>query len=302
MRQRLIDLLIDRASNLDLAFITGDVGFRLLEPLRDALGERFINAGVAEQNMIGVAAGMSAKGLETWVYSIAPFVYARPFEQVRNDLAFHGLPVKLIGNGGGYGYGVHGPTHHAIEDYGVLLTLPDLSAYVPVFDNDLPAVVNRAGIATSPVYIRLGRDERPQGYEPPPYAPWRQLISGGGPVLAVAGPLAGTYLADLQTLSPADRPNLWATSELPIAINPPPRDLLDQIESCAVVVAVEEHVRQGGFGADLLAHLVEIGVTVKTFRHLCARRHNYGQYGSQDCLRRLSGLDPASVIATTTDR
>ncbi len=301
MRQRLVDLLIERASDLDLVFITGDVGFRLLEPLRDALGERFINAGVAEQNMIGVAAGMSAKGLETWVYSIAPFIYARPFEQVRNDLAFHGLPVKLVGNGGGYGYGVHGPSHHAIEDYGVLLTMPNLSAYVPVFDSDLPAVVNRASIANSPVYIRLGRDERPHGYESPPYAPWRQLISGGGPVLAVAGPLAGTYLAGLQTLSPANRPRLWAISELPIAQNPPPRDFLDQIESCGMVVAVEEHVCQGGFGAGLLVHLADIGVTVKTYRHLHARRHNYGQYGSQNHLRRLSGLDPASVIATTTD-
>ena len=106
MRQRLCELLIERANDPKFVFLTGDVGFGLLEPLRDALGERFINAGVAEQNMVGVAAGMSAKGLEAWVYSIAPFVYARPFEQIRNDLAFHGLPVKLVGNGGGYAYGV----------------------------------------------------------------------------------------------------------------------------------------------------------------------------------------------------
>jgi Na+-transporting NADH:ubiquinone oxidoreductase subunit NqrB len=79
--------------------------------------------------------------MEVWAYSIAPFIYARPFEQIRNDVAFHNLPVRLIGNGGGYAYGVMGPTHHAIEDYGVLLTLPNIMVYVPVFDEDVDAIV-----------------------------------------------------------------------------------------------------------------------------------------------------------------
>jgi deoxyxylulose-5-phosphate synthase len=114
------------------------------------MGSRFINAGVAEQNMVSVAAGLASEGLEVWAYSIAPFIYARPFEQVRNDVSFHGLPVKLIGNGGGYGYGVMGPTHHAIEDYGVLLTLPAMTVYAPVFDEDVAAVVARAAANTAP--------------------------------------------------------------------------------------------------------------------------------------------------------
>src|ERR1700690_222647 len=125
-------------------FLTGDLGFMALEPLREHLGKSFINAGVAEQNMISVAAGLAACGLETWAYSIAPFCYARPFEQIRNDIAFHNLPVNLIGNGGGYGYGVMGPTHHAIEDYGVLLTLPNFAVFVPVFDEDVAAVIASA--------------------------------------------------------------------------------------------------------------------------------------------------------------
>ncbi|HEY2624024.1 MAG TPA: hypothetical protein VGI53_11290, partial [Dyella sp.] len=116
-----------------------------LEALQSALGDRFVNAGVAEQNMISVAAAMARQGLDVWAYSIAPFCYARPFEQIRNDIAFHHLPVRLIGNGGGYGYGVMGPTHHAIEDYGVLLTLPNMRVYVPVFDEDVTAVIDKAG-------------------------------------------------------------------------------------------------------------------------------------------------------------
>ena len=87
------------------------------------MGSRFINAGVSEQNMVSVAAGLARSGLRPWTYSIAPFLYARPFEQIRNDVCFHHLPVILVGNGGGYGYGVMGSSHHALEDYGCLLTL-----------------------------------------------------------------------------------------------------------------------------------------------------------------------------------
>ena len=144
MRKQLCDALISRASNPDVVFLTGDLGFMALEPLQSLMGERFINAGVAEQNMVSVAAALASLELEVWVYSIAPFLYARPFEQIRNDVAFHDLPVKLIGNGGGYGYGVMGPTHHAIDDYGVLLTLPNMSVYIPVFDEDIEAVVKKA--------------------------------------------------------------------------------------------------------------------------------------------------------------
>ena len=104
-----------------------------LEPLRDAMGSRFINCGVAEQNMVSVAAALSYEGLEAWTYTIAPFCYARAFEQIRNYMCLHGLAVKLLANGGGYAYGVMGPTHHALEDYGILLTLPNMTAFVPAF-------------------------------------------------------------------------------------------------------------------------------------------------------------------------
>jgi transketolase len=134
MRIQFCDAMVARATAPEMMFLTGDLGFMALEPLQAAMGPRFINAGVSEQNMISVAAGMARQGFEVWAYSIAPFCYARPFEQIRNDVTFHKLPVKLVGNGGGYGYGVMGPTHHAIEDYGVLLCLPNMAVYAPVFD------------------------------------------------------------------------------------------------------------------------------------------------------------------------
>lgn len=297
MRKQLCDALVARSTNAEMVFLTGDLGFMALEPLQAAMGRRFINAGVAEQNMISVAAGLARQNLEVWVYSIAPFCYARPFEQIRNDITFHNLPVKLIGNGGGYAYGVMGPTHHAIEDYGVLLTLPNMSVFVPVFDEDMDAVIARAGNSNRPAYIRMGRGETPKDYAVPDYAPWRQLCHGDGPVVISVGPLSGTYIEAFERLPTERRPNFWAVAELPLAQNPLPVELLLQIVKTSCLCVAEEHVRHGGFGSDLMLHLAERGVSVKTFRHLYARAHHFERYGSQTFLRRQSGLDADSMIA-----
>ncbi|MBI3481185.1 MAG: transketolase [Nitrosomonadales bacterium] len=300
MRKQLCDALVARtagAASSRMVFLTGDLGFMALEPLQQALGARFINAGVAEQNMISVAAGLARQNLEVWVYSIAPFCYARPFEQIRNDITFHNLPVKLIGNGGGYGYGVMGPTHHAIEDYGVLLTLPNMSVYVPVFDQDMDAVIARAGASSRPAYIRMGRGEPPGGYAVPAYAPWRQLTGGGGAVVITVGPLAGTYIAAFERLPAKSRPNLWAVAELPLEQNPMPAELVSQIEQASSLCVAEEHVRRGGFGSELLLHLADKNIAVRRFRHLYARAHHFERYGSQHFLRRQSALDVDSMLA-----
>lgn len=299
MRVQFCDAMVARASaRSDMIFLTGDLGFMALEPLQTAMGARFINAGVAEQNMVSVAAGLSRQGFDVWAYSIAPFCYARPFEQIRNDITFHKLPVRLVGNGGGYGYGVMGPTHHAIEDYGVMLCLPHMSAYVPVFDEDLAAVVARAGASERAAYLRLGRGEKPPGYSPPAYAPWRQLTQGSGPVVIAVGPLAGSYLPALLALPEATRPRLWAVSELPLEQNPLPTELSAQIEACGVLCVAEEHVRRSGFGAEIALYLADHGHRLRRFHHLFARAHHYARYGSQTWLRRQSGLDPDTLLAT----
>src|SRR5665213_3311855 len=103
MRNVFCRAMIDAAADESVIFLTGDLGFKALESLRDRMGRRFINAGVAEQNMISVAAGLARAGLRPWTYSIAPFIFARPFEQIRNDVCLHDLPVRMVGNGGGYG-------------------------------------------------------------------------------------------------------------------------------------------------------------------------------------------------------
>jgi len=298
MRNQFCDAMVARSgATPGMLFLTGDLGFMALEPLQAAMGRRFINAGVAEQNMVSVSAGLARQGFEVWVYSIAPFCYARPFEQIRNDVAFHGLPVRLVGNGGGYGYGVMGPTHHAIEDYGVLLTLPGLRAFVPVFDEDVPEAVARAAACPQASYLRLGRGEKPAGHAAPAYAPWRCLVPGRGPLLIAVGPLAGSYIGPLLALPESSRPSLWALAELPIDRHPMPPELQAALAAAPVVGVAEEHVRRGGVGAELALHLVEAGLAPRRFVHAFATAHHFARYGSQAYMRRQSGLDAASVLA-----
>ncbi len=292
---------MDASQRSDFVFLTGDLGFKALEPMREAMGDRFINAGVAEQNMVSVGAGLARAGLRPWVYSIAPFVYARPFEQVRNDVCLHRLPVVLVGNGGGYGYGVMGATHHALEDYGVLLCLPHLRAYVPAFDGDVRAMIEHLFTVSHPAFLRLGLSEEPPGVAMPAYAPWRRLLDGLGWVVLVCGPLVGTIWDAARRLDQDRRPTLWLLGELPIG--PLPEAFLADLGRSGRLLVVEEHVEHGGVAQMIAAALMAIGRAPGRFAARTARGYPSGRYGSQTFHRRECGLDPAAVVhfLTTED-
>lgn len=294
MRKQFCQALISQADRRDFVFLTGDLGFNALEPLRDAMGARFINAGVAEQNMISVAAGLARQDLRPWVYSIAPFIYARPFEQIRNDVCLHGLPVVIVGNGGGYGYGVMGSTHHALEDYGILLALPGLEVHVPAFDPDVPTVVERLFATSRPAYLRLGVSEAPGDRTPPAYAAWRKLVDGDGGTIVAVGPLAGCYWSLSAELPRERRPNLWCLCELPLGELP--EELLDDVRRGDFLCVVEEHVAQGGVGPMLTTALVTCGCPPRRLVHRPALGYPSGRYGSQKFHRRECRLDAESLL------
>lgn len=295
MRTVLSNALLDCATRPEFVFLTGDLGFMALEPVREIAGKRFINAGIAEQNMISVAAGMARMGLRPWVYSIAPFVYARGFEQIRNDVCLHKLPVVLIGNGGGYAYGVMGSTHHALEDYGALLTLPNLTAYIPAFGSDVTAMVARMGSGAGAAYLRLGRDEAPPGFKLPPYASWRRMLEGGGPTLLLVGPLAGGILGRAMNLPDSTRPTVWVITELPFDAAAIPELFIRDLRRSERLIVVEEHVAQGGVGQMIALALLARRSSPRRFEHRCALGYPSGRYGSQVFHRKECGLDPLSL-------
>jgi transketolase len=294
MRNAFCQSLVEASGHPEFIFLTGDLGFKALEPLGASLGDRFINAGVAEQNMVSVAAGLARGGLRPWAYSIAPFMYARPFEQIRNDVCMHGLPVVLVGNGGGYGYGGMGATHHALEDYGIMLCLPRLRAYVPAFDGDVHAMVELLMTTSRPAYFRLGLSEEPAGVTVPRYAPWRRLVDGEGWVVLVTGPLVGGIWDAVRKLDDAVRPALWLLSELPP--EQIPEAFLDDLARSRRLLVVEEHVAQAGVASMIARALLERGQLPKQFAARTAQGYPSGRYGSQRFHRRECGLDPASIV------
>jgi len=298
MRKAFCDALVELAGEEPFFFLTGDLGFMALEPLQRALGSSFINAGVAEQNMVSVAAGMARAGARPWVYSIAPFCYARPFEQIRNDVCLNGLGVRLVGNGGGYGYGSMGATHHALEDYGVLSALQGLRTYLPAFDTDVRPMVRALAARDAPSYLRLGRSELEEERGLPPYSAWRCIQGGGAGVIIVAGPIAGGLWRATRDRSAAQRPALWVLSELGGDASPMvlPRALLDAIAAAPALGLVEEHVAPGGLGQQLLHALALGGQPLPRVVHAHARGYPSGRYGSQNWHRRECGLDVPAIL------
>lgn len=293
MRRAFCDGMVALCDDPDLVFLTGDLGFNALEPLRDRLAGRFINAGVAEQNMVGCGAGLARAGFRPWLYSIAPFLYARAFEQIRNDVCLHNLPVVLVGNGGGYGYGVMGATHHAIEDYGVLLSLQDMRVFIPAFDSDLAVILPGLQRSAGPAYLRLGLQAPNLPEKPPSYQVWRKLLSGKNGLLISVGPLAGFHWQGLSDLSEVDRPTIWCLAELPI--RELPDVLLQDIRRSGLIVFAEEHVACGSAGREFSQLLLQQKVGDVNFVHLTAKGYPSGRYGSQVFHRTQSGLDEASV-------
>lgn len=158
MRDALVAQVLKYALiNRDIYLITGDLGFGVLDEFSRKLPEQFINAGVAEQNMTGVAAGLALDKRLVFTYSIANFPTMRCLEQIRNDVLYHGLSVNVIGVGGGFSYGQLGMSHHATEDIGVLRPLPRLRIYAPCDISETIAAVDHVVNEIGPSYIRIDK-------------------------------------------------------------------------------------------------------------------------------------------------
>jgi transketolase len=284
MRNAFAATVVSTYNNDDCFFLTGDLGYMALEEVKVAFGSRFINVGVAEQNMIGVAAGLAREGYKVFAYSIAPFCYARPFEQIRNDICPGNLPVCLVGNGGGYAYGHMGPTHHALEDCAVMNAL-GVRVLVPAFDEDFPKILSEL---SCPTYLRLGYDVRPKSVNAPEYLAWRKILDGEQGAMVALGPLAGLAWSALISLAESKRPAVWAVSEL--TCNGIPAEFWKQVKNKRLFV-IEEHVAEGGLGMNISLALINFGIPVSTFTHKYALKYPSGRFGSQSFHRAECGLD-----------
>ncbi len=161
MRKEFLEELVALAeADERVMLLTGDLGFMVLEDFQKRFPERFVNCGVAEQNMVGVATGLAEAGFVPFVYSIATFSTLRPYEFIRNGPALHNLPVRIVGVGGGFDYGHNGITHFALEDYAVMRTQPAIATVVPADAAQARAALRATAELPGPVYFRVEQARR----------------------------------------------------------------------------------------------------------------------------------------------
>lgn len=274
-----------------LVMLSGDIGNRLFEKFKAACPGRFFNCGVAEADMIGVAAGLAADGLRPVAYTIVPFVTARCLEQIRVDLCYHKLPAVIVGVGGGLSYASLGATHHSCEDIAWLRSLPNMTVVCPGDAVETRLALRAALKLDGPCYIRLGKKGEPVVHAKPPRfklgraIPLRKgrdfcLLSTGNmlPAAVAAGELLGAAVYSFHTVKPLDAALLRGA-----------------FAAYKVVATVEEHSVIGGLGGAVAewasarprtkARLVRIG-TPDEFLHA---------EGGQEEARKLWGLTPKAI-------
>jgi transketolase len=258
-----------------LVFLTGDLGFMALESVQEKLGDHFINSGIAEQNMVTMAASLAYEQFIPFVYSISPFVTLRPYEQIRNDVCLHQLPVKIVGNGGGYGYGIMGSTHHNIEDIGAMRLLPHMQVYVPVTSADVFDAVAQMVKDPNPNYLRLNMAASLG--EVGVFAPWRKFKSGNRLIVISVGPVVeNIYKLPSELL---DSIEIWSVGILPITEIP--NELLERINEVQNVLTIEEHAGECGLQETIACHLLKkLNIPIH-FQSIYAKGYLSGTYGNQ---------------------
>jgi transketolase len=281
------------ATHPNFVFVSGDLGYMALERVKETYRERFINAGVAEQNMISVAAGLAYEGFIPWVYSIAPFAVLRPYEQLRNDVCLHNLPVKVVGNGGGYGYGIMGATHHTLEDIGVMRALPNMKVYVPLISSDVAEAMETMGADPSPNYLRLN-SAATLGMPIGRFRQWRRIRGGGKGVVIGAGPVVGNVLAMAEGERDIDL-EVWSIGVFPVYELP--EEVLTSVRMTRNVMTIEEHGGQSGLNEAIARLLLERAGVPIAYRCAYAKGYPGGTYGSQGWHQAESSLAGAGLRA-----
>lgn len=202
MRNRFGSWFLEKAEYDDrMILLSGDIGFGIFDDLRDKKPQRFLNCGIAEQNMIGVAAGLAARGYRPFVYTIIPFLLFRPFEFIRNLVGHQNLPVVLVGVGGGFSYDNLGYTHYAKEDLVLASSLPNFDVYSPCDRFDAEHSFERALASSNPSFIRLMKGGEPLLLDEVPKNGVSTLVDFGSDLTIVThGGIASEAVSSAQIL------------------------------------------------------------------------------------------------------
>lgn len=280
-----------------IVFITGDLGFTVVEPFMQELPAQFVNAGVAEQNMTGMAAGMAMTGKIVFTYSIANFPTLRCLEQIRNDVCYHKANVKIIAIGGGFAYGAMGATHHATEELGILRMLPNMVVLAPGDPTEARAATRAVVEHRGPCYMRLGKAGEPvvhkgeidfhigkairlrEGTDVTLISTGSSLQTAVKAAAALAVQGIETRVLSMHTLRPLDEAAVLAAAH-----------------ETKAMVTLEEHSVMGGLGSAVAEVLAEQSDVLVPFHRIGLPPAFSPHIGTQEYMQQQHHLDVPSVV------
>jgi len=295
------DVFIDRLSGLaeendDVFLITGDLGFGVLEDFSSRFPDQFLNVGVAEQNMTGIATGLALEGYKVFTYSIANFTTLRCLEQIRNDACYHDANVNVVSIGGGFGYGPLGMSHHATEDLSIMRALPNIKVVVPGDDSESAAATEALYNDNGPSYLRLERGPVNLGeFQSTNFELGKSntllegkdltIISSGGiteVAINVAKKLKNKGISlgvvSMHTLKPIDE-----------------EVIIKSIDNSGGIITLEENNLMGGLGSAVAEVCLDKGYYPKKFKRIGMKDKYSSVVGSQEYLRNYYEMDEIAL-------
>ena len=291
------ELIKESKKDKDIYLITADLGFKAFEKFQNEFPERFINLGVAENNMIGVGAGMALKGKKVFVYSILPFIVFRSLEQIRNIICHNNLNVKLVGGGGGFSYSVQGVSHNTSEDLSIIRSLPNMNVYNPGSKIEATIAMKELFNTKGPSFIRLGKAPENDFYKKKPkYKVGDGLLVKSGKDITIfcSGNITEVVIDAANKLR---NRNINAKIVSMMCLKPiNSKFILSQVES-KNVVTIEEHSEVGGLGSAIADILM--GANLKrplSFKKIALKDRCHKEIGSHSYLRKINGLDCDSIV------
>ena len=301
MRKAFITTICELAQHDQrVMLLTGDLGYLLVEPFANRFPDRFINVGVAEQNMIGIATGLAEAGYIPYAYSITPFAVLRPYEFIRNGPIQHHLKVRIVGSWSGFEYSHDGYSHYALDDIGVLRVQPGISIFVPADFQQATWIFRKTVDIYGPVYYRLSKDETSiipglsGGFE----IAEAQCIGDGKDVLVISmGSITNQVCQAIEVLRLC---KIACTLMIIASIHPPPTRSLDKfLPEYHNVVTVEEHYINGGLGSLVSEYVAEENLKCKVTR--CGvRRLPDGKTGSYNDMLERNNLSSDALVQIIT--
>jgi len=268
-----------------IVLITGDLGFSVLDGIRDRFPERFFNAGISEQAMMGIAAGLASRGKKVVVYSIIPFLIYRPYEQIMNDVCYHNLPVILVGSAEGFSYGNDAISHYALNDLSLTLQIQNMDVYAPAEPEEASAYLEEAISNGKPAYIRLSKAKNEHfTIKKEPHDGYLAFSPKSAGMVITTGSIGMIVERAVSRLGRNSFGHVHVGR-----LKPFPSELAEMLDRYETLIAIEEHEQTLGFGRYLSnfcrRHVDSIGVTNPFER----------KFGDRNFMLRTKGLDEEGI-------